>query len=63
LRIELPENFASSGSASLGITLIETISKQLAADYNFESSKKGTVFKLSFEKAYRKGTSSSFYHF
>lgn len=58
--IGLPKNFNCSESTSLGMKLIETISKQIAAEYKFESSDIGTIFKFSFEKSEKKGASSSF---
>jgi len=57
--IGLPKNFNFSDSSTIGMKLIETLSQQINSEYKFESSDKGTVFKLIFEKTEIKGSSSS----
>ena len=57
--IGLPKNFNFSDSSTIGMKLIETLSQQINSEYKFESSDKGTVFKLNFEKSEIKGSSSS----
>ncbi|WP_445665574.1 sensor histidine kinase [Fodinibius sp. AD559] len=47
--VGLPDDFNSSGR-TLGMDLIETLSDQLDADYNFSSSEKGTTFSMQFQK-------------
>lgn len=49
--VGLPEDFIMEESESLGMTLIDVISNQLKATYNFSSSSKGTVFTLEFKKS------------
>lgn len=48
----LPDNF-SSKNGSLGINLIQTLSRQLDADYRFSSSEEGTKFIMQFKKEER----------
>ncbi len=53
---ELPPDFNTSMTGStLGLKLIETLSQQLHAEYNYCSLDSGTLFTLSFEKAEAKG--------
>lgn len=53
---KLPPDFNSSMTGStLGLKLIETLSKQLNADYNYDSLDSRTRFNLNFEKAEAKG--------
>lgn len=47
--IGLPDDF-NSGSGSLGINLIETLTNQLDAVYTLSSSEKGTTFSMQFQK-------------
>lgn len=47
--VGLPDNF-DSREESLGMNLIQTLSNQLDADYNFSSSEKGTTFSMEFLK-------------
>lgn len=47
--IGLPKNFDAKNN-SLGMSLIETLSSQLDADYTFSSSQEGTTFTLQFQK-------------
>ena len=54
----LPENFSLSDNKSLGFTIINTLTKQLNANFSYES-KNGTKFKLLFEKKAKKGSASS----
>lgn len=56
--IGLPEDF-SKNSGSLGMSLINVLSKQLESDYRFESDEEGTVFHLHFTKDNQKGTGNS----
>lgn len=57
----LPKNFAHLKSGeSLGLKLIDTLSKQLKAEYNYHSNdNNGTQFHLQFEKADIKGIGSA----
>lgn len=53
---ELPPDFNTSMTGStLGLKLIETLSHQLHAEYNYCSLDSGTLFTLKFEKAEAKG--------
>lgn len=47
--VGLPNDF-NSREGSLGMNLIETLTSQLDADYNFSSSEKGTTFSMQFQK-------------
>lgn len=48
--IGLPQNFDVRNTDSLGLNLIDELSRQLKADYKFTSSDEGTLFTLQFEK-------------
>ncbi|MBO6584773.1 MAG: PAS domain S-box protein [Gracilimonas sp.] len=48
--VGLPSNFNPTESDSLGLSLIDMLSEQIAEDYSFSSSDKGTVFTLTFSK-------------
>lgn len=56
----LPEDFNSMGSKSLGLQLIDLLSKQLHADYRYDTTKEGTRFSLQFIKAEIKGSGGNF---
>ncbi len=47
--VGLPDDF-NSREGSLGMNLIQTLSNQLDADYNFSSSEQGTTFSIQFQK-------------
>lgn len=52
----LPHDFGkTNGRGNLGLTLIDTLSKQLEADYEYRSVEPGALFTLSFRKAEVKG--------
>jgi len=53
--IGLPDNFDVYGNSSLGINLIDVLSKQLNADYEYKNATHGTYFVLRFEKDEIKG--------
>ena len=46
----LPDKFNASENDSLGIHLIDKLSKQLGGEYSYRSTEEGTEFKLEFEK-------------
>ncbi|MCC5914004.1 MAG: PAS domain-containing protein [Balneolaceae bacterium] len=46
--VGLPEDFNEAESGSLGLQLIQTLSKQIGAEYTYSSCDKGTTFKLNF---------------
>lgn len=48
--IGLPEGLDAKESTTLGMNIIRILSSQLEAEYNFSSSKDGTIFELNFEK-------------
>lgn len=48
--IGLPENIGSK-KGSLGMNLIDTLSRQLNAEYEYYSTKHGTTFEMEFEKS------------
>lgn len=50
--VGLPEEINHSGpDQSLGLHLIQRLSQQLDADYDYESKDKGTLFRLTFERS------------
>lgn len=56
----LPEDFSASGNhKSLGLQLINTLAKQLRAEYEYETKKGKTHFMLQFEKSDVKGAASA----
>ena len=54
----LPEDFSLSSASSMGFTLIKTLVQQLEADISLQS-QNGTAVEITFEKAAKKGASSS----
>ncbi|MGN8225520.1 sensor histidine kinase [Gracilimonas sp. BCB1] len=48
--VGLPKGFQASGSESLGLSLIDMLSDQIAETYSFSSKNKGTVFELTFNQ-------------
>ncbi|MDZ7718800.1 MAG: PAS domain S-box protein [Balneolaceae bacterium] len=57
--IGLPKSFTSQDAKSLGIHLIKTLALQLEAEYSFNSSGKGTEFRLRFTKADIRGSGNA----
>ncbi|MBD3615744.1 MAG: PAS domain S-box protein [Gracilimonas sp.] len=55
----LPGDFNLEKPSSLGLTLIKTITQQLDGHLEYSSDKKGTQFKLTFQKKESKGSSSN----
>lgn len=55
----LPRNFNHSEIDSTGMLLINTLSRQLNADFNYKNLKRGTAFKLQFIRQDSKGGHSS----
>jgi len=47
--VGIPDEMDLENPSTLGLTLINTLSRQLEGDYSLESNKKGTVFTLQFE--------------
>lgn len=47
--VGLPDDFSVEGNSSLGLTLIDVLSRQLKAEYQYESSGEGTRFMLEFD--------------
>ncbi|WP_069130184.1 PAS domain S-box protein [Rhodohalobacter halophilus] len=56
--VGLPENFNSMKSTSLGLELIEVLTKQLEGKNRYISEESGTTFELKFHRADVKGASS-----
>lgn len=54
----LPSNFDMDNSSTLGTTIIQTLCKQLDADFSYEFNN-GTVFVLSFKNEEKSGSSSA----
>ncbi len=48
--VGLPQGFEAAGSESLGLSLIDMLSDQIAETYSFSSKDKGTVFELTFNQ-------------
>ena len=57
--VGLPKTFTSQDAKSLGIHLLKTLATQLEAEYNFNSSDKGTEFRLRFTKADIRGSGNA----
>ncbi len=58
--IGLPPDITAGESSSLGLSLIDVLSQQLEADYQYEASENGTAFRIAFEKDERKGVGNHF---
>lgn len=57
--VGMPKDFNEASSGSLGLNLITVLSQQLEAEYQFDSSEKGTSFNLQFQKDSKKGVGNS----
>jgi PAS domain S-box-containing protein len=57
--IGLPENFEEMRQTSLGMSLIENLTKQLETGIEIDSGDNGSKFKFAFKKADKPGSSSS----
>lgn len=53
--VGLPDHFDAARNGSLGLNLIDVLSQQLGADYNFDSGEKGTLFTIQFQRDEAKG--------
>lgn len=59
--VGLPGHFKNIGDSSLGLQLISVLSKQMNADYKFESSsEEGTVFTIQFGKSAIRGIGNAY---
>lgn len=58
--VGLPDRFKEMSDESLGLQLINVLTKQLRGEKTYSSSDRGTIFTLSFLKSDRKGASSAF---
>lgn len=58
--VGLPKHFVITDSGSLGMSLIDVLSQQLDASYEYNSSEQGTVFTIQFERDELKGIGNSF---
>ena len=47
----LPDDFDKDDLSSMGLKLINVLSDQIDADYDFERLEDGTKFKINFEKS------------
>lgn len=58
--VGLPENISLSDGSSLGLSLINVLSKQLESDYTYEAAEEGTIFSIEFDKDEQKGIGNNF---
>lgn len=57
--IGIPEDFEIKKNQTLGLNLIDTLAKQLDAEYNYNSTELGTSFNIQFERLEIKGAGSA----
>ncbi len=58
--VGLAENISLSEGSSLGLSLINVLSKQLESDYTYEAAEEGTIFSIEFDKDEQKGIGNNF---
>lgn len=58
--IGLPSHLVAGKSNSLGLSLIDVLSQQLEANYQYEAAEQGTTFCITFEKDEQKGIGNHF---
>lgn len=56
--IGLPDNFSLEGRSSIGMNLIQTLTKQLKGQLSYESTEEGAQFRVRFAKNKQRGSSN-----
>ncbi|HKK44183.1 MAG TPA: PAS domain S-box protein [Balneolaceae bacterium] len=58
--VGLPRSISSRESSSLGLSLIDVLTEQLEADYDYKANGEGTIFSIQFDKDEQKGIGNHF---